>query len=136
CLYIGSEEGLAYEYDYEKESLIQIGERRLGILDFIEINGLLHISSYDDTVKAFDKRTGRFSREFKETGSLWKMVCQGQTVHAASMYDGYRVFDSNFNLLDKTNTNSICYGLCVTEEEVLWSSFYDNSIFWRKNKYS
>lgn len=130
-LYIGTEEGLAYEYSFGTDQLVQIGARRTGILDFIEIGGRLCVSSYDGNVELYEFGTLRRCGVFQNVGSLWKMVCHGTKIHCSCVYDGYRVFDTDFNLLATVPTDSICYALCIAGGEVLWSSFYDNCIFYR-----
>lgn len=131
-IYIGTEEGLAYEYSFASDRLVQIGARRTGILDFIEVGGRLCISSYDGNVEVYEFGTLERHRMFRNVGSLWKMHCSGRRIHCSCMYDGYRVFDTDFGLLDSIPTRSICYALCVTRDEVLWSSFYDNCIFCKR----
>ncbi|KAI4290954.1 hypothetical protein PAPHI01_0228 [Pancytospora philotis] len=127
--YIGTEEGLAYRYRLATDRLEAIGGRRSGIIDFLEIDGLLYVSSYDDSVEVFSIADLAPVKAHKKVGSLWKMVPYGQFILAASMYDGLQIFDREFNLLRRVPTGSICYGLCLSQGRAVWSSFYDNAIY-------
>lgn len=129
--YVGTEEGWAYRYDTRSCGLVRIGSRRLGILDFIVVDGMLYISSYDDNVEVYDENTLEYQTVYRKTGSLWKMILAGEQIYAACMYDGCKIFDKKFNLNTCIPTGSICYGLWVNGVEFIWSSFYENAIFYK-----
>lgn len=128
-VYIGTEEGYAYEYSFPDGKVRQIGDRRSGILDFMEISGWVYISSYDGNVEAFEVGIPERRRKIEGTTSLWKMVRKGPAIHCSCMYDGYRKLDLEFNLIESVPTESICYGMCVAGDTAYWSSFYENCIY-------
>lgn len=133
-LLLGCENGTVYTYNRLDGEINQIGSKRLGILDFLIVDQKLLISSYDDKIEVYDSNTLLLLRTMKNTGSAWKMAYDKGFIYCACIYDGLRIFDSDLNILKTIKTNSICYGLCITEQELLWSSFYDHMLFWSKRE--
>lgn len=129
CLYFGDESGCCYRYNLACRSHVQIGKRRLGILDIFFDNGLIHVSSYDGNLEMYCLRTLEL-REIKHTGPLWRIEKAGCVFVCACMYEGMKVLDRDFKLLAARKTGSICYGLCIVSQRVLWSSFYDCTVLW------
>lgn len=128
-VYAGSEDGSLCMYDTETGQSTRILKRASGIIDIMNEDGMMYISAYDDRVEGLDLRSGKIEKVADNTGSLWRMRRSGDFIHTASMYDGYKLFDREFNMICSHKTDSICYGLLVSNNGVLWSSFYDKSIF-------
>lgn len=128
-VYIGTEDGTALIYENKTNTVQKIAKRKAGIIDIMELNGLICMSSYDSAIECWDPRTGHVERSFKDVGSVWRMQRRDNQIYSACMYDGFKVFDLEFNKIKEYATNSICYGLAVRDKEVVWSSFYDKTLY-------
>ena len=106
----------------------------MGILDFIETDNKLIVSSYDGNLEIFEFETFLPIKEIKKIGSCWKMVSKGQKIFCACMYDGLKVLDLGFNILEVIPTKTICYGLCLAFDRVYWSCFYSKLILYSDAK--
>lgn len=131
-LWIGSEEGWAYIYDLKNRTVMKFGEKRSGIINFHERDDKLYVASYDDNIEVFDINTLKFVETIKKTGSIWNIQERNNKLYCACMYDGLRVFNENWELVESFPTKSICYGLCIDEEYIYWSSFYESCVFYKR----
>ncbi len=130
-VYIGCENGYAYVYDLKNHTIKNFGEKRYGILYFLEDKGRLYVTSYDDNIVVYEIETLKEISTIKKIGSVWNLIKKNEKFYCACMYDGLKIYDNNWSLLDHYPTNSICYGLCLDENYVYWSSFYDRCIFYK-----
>lgn len=138
-LLIGDEEGWAHRYNIYTEEIVKIGKRREGIIDFLCIGDYVYISSYGGNVEIYNKYNLELQNLFNGVGSLWKMIIIDNLIYCASMYDGLNIFNKEFDIIDKIETQSICYGLCIIKKtsgvEIYWSSFYENCIYYTFRAY-
>jgi len=104
-------------------------KRRDGIIDFLFADNKVYVSSYDDNVIEYDEGTLEELGTHEKIGSCWKMIEDGDLIYAACMYEGLKVFSRDFKELACVKTNSICYGLCVEKNRLLYSSFYDDDVY-------
>lgn len=135
-IFYGTEEGyVKYFKIFKPDYQTILGSKRQGIIDLKLFKNQLHVCSYDDNLEIFDMDkilTTKNSLKpalHSKTSSLWNLQGAGYNFYAASMYDGLKIFDSKFTLISQLKTNSICYGICLTNEYVYYSSFYDSVIF-------
>lgn len=127
-IFVGSEDGMAYCYFGENVKII--GKKRLGILDFVKINKHLYISSYDDCIEVYEFSTFEFIKRIDKIGSAWKIIHKNSLLYCSCIYDGVKIFDCDFNLIKSFPTKTICYGICLSEKELIWASFYEQCLFW------
>lgn len=131
-LYFGDEAGFTYYYDCRTSQIQQLGKQREGIIDMIFRNNEVFISSYDGNIEVYGLETSFMTRKIENVGALWKMIEYDGRIVASSIYDGLKIFDSEFNQITQIKTETICYGVYCVNDVVLWAPFYSNIILWNK----
>lgn len=129
-LYFGNEKGECFKYNLETNELQQIGSKRLGIIDILVDSDNIIVTSYDDNVEIFDFNTLSMKKKIIKSGSLWKILKYNEVYFCASIYDGVKIFDSNFNLLKQIKVETICYGIWISGYKLIWADFYEKKINW------
>ncbi|KAL6122864.1 hypothetical protein NUSPORA_00125 [Nucleospora cyclopteri] len=133
-IYIGTETGFLYKLNVNniknkdecEDKLVQIGEKREGIIEIFDQNKSILISSYDDHTEVISKEN---SNKIK-TGSLWKILHYNGYFYCAAMYEGLKIFDNDLNMIKTIKTDSICYGILIENNYIYFSSFYENRIYY------
>ncbi|KAI5148682.1 hypothetical protein ENBRE01_0474 [Enteropsectra breve] len=132
-IFFGTESGSSYAYKKDKREIFNFSKDRLGILDFVKSENVLYVSSYDDAIMSYSFDTFQKLDEIKNVGSLWKIIKSGNRFYCSSIYDGLKIFDSEFKLLSSIATESICYAICLPSNNLLyWASFYDGTLMYSK----
>lgn len=133
-LYFGNEMGFCYRFELETGKYETIGDKRLGIIDILVDSNNLIISSYDDNIEIFDKETLQIRRKILKTGSLWKILKLDDFFVCSSIYDGVKLFSKDFETLQQIKPSTICYGIHLIKNKLLWADFYDKKLLWAEFK--
>lgn len=133
-VYYGTEGGTFGSYNITNDSSIIICNNRLGIIDILIIDNYIYVSSYDNNIHIYDinKNNIVLFKTISNVGQLWKIIHyiyhEKQYFICADIHEGLKIFDTNFQLLNFFPTKSLCYGLCIYNNYLYYSSFYENIV--------
>lgn len=129
-LYFGNEAGECFRYSIQSDSFCRIGKKRLGIIDIVIDSDSLFISSYDDNVEVFDRHTLELKKKSAKLGSLWKILKHGNFFICSAIYEGLKIFNSEFELIKQIPVKTICYAIHLSDNRIIWADFYNKKIMW------
>jgi len=129
-LYLGDEGGCMSIYRLADGAIDRIEDGREGIIDILIDQETLRVSSYDEDLVIYDKKSLVEIKRHKRVGALWKMIQIGDYIVSSCIYQGVRIFDLDFKLLRSIETESICYGVCCLGSRLVWAPYYNGCIRW------
>lgn len=129
-LYAGDEAGRVFVYDILEGAIAKVHEKRLGIIDIFRHKGCIAVSSYDEDLVLYDPDTLKAIGRCNKVGALWKTVQRGKFIVSSCIYQGLRIFDSQFRLLKTIDTETICYAVCCMDTKLVWAPYYSGYIEW------
>ncbi|ELA42754.1 uncharacterized protein VICG_00069 [Vittaforma corneae ATCC 50505] len=129
-LYAGDEAGHVFVYDLLEKAVVMIDEKRLGIIDIFRYEEHVAVSSYDESLIIYDSKSLRVISRHDKIGTLWKIVQKGNFIISSCIYQGLKIFDLQFNVLETLETEAICYAVCCTDTKLIWAPYYSGCIEW------
>lgn len=127
-LYFGDESSKLFVYDLLNDNHNEISFKRDGIIEIIFENNFFTVFSYDNNILTYNNNLEIISKKTNKP-SIWKIIKYKNYYICACIYDGLVIFDQDFVIIKKLKTESICYGLCMCDNFIYFSSFYDKNLY-------
>ena len=133
-IYYGTEGGIFGSYSITNNTSTTICNTRLGIIDILIIDNYIYVSSYDNNIQIYNINENNIIlfKTIPNVGQLWKIIYytyqEKQYFICADIHEGLKIFDINFQLLSFFPTKSLFYGLCIYNNYLYYSSFYENMV--------
>lgn len=107
----------------------QMMKRECGITSIYMGDGYLYVGSYDEHVEMIDMRNYGIVKRTRIGGGVWKIASRDARFYLSCMYEGMKMCDSNLDVLERYDTESIVYGLALSGDKLFFTSFYDKKIY-------
>lgn len=127
-LYAGGDDKRVYEWDFRCATHRCIVTRKDVVTMVVVRDNLLYLGSYDKGIAVYDRRNHQMLCT-KDVGGAWRMGVDGEAIFVACIYDGVKVFDREWNLVERFRTDSIVYAVDMRGGVLAFSSFYDQKLF-------
>ena len=72
-------------YDLRNDILKKFGSKRSGIIDFLEMNDLIFVSSYDQNIEVFEIESLEKIRKILNVGAFWKMINKNNMIYCSCL---------------------------------------------------